>query len=111
VVCGTSDPSEVARLDVLDASFVMIAPDGHSWSADAVRSSIETAYGRRSMTIEIRAVAVDPSAPFGTYEEWQSFEGARTGRISTAVMAADRAMPNGLRWIHLHETWLPDARP
>ena len=108
---GTAEPSEISRLDVLDPSFVMIAPDGRSLTADAVVSSITAAFGRRSMAIEIRNVSVNRDAGFGTYEEWQTVEGAVTGRISTAVMAAAPDAPNGLRWIHLHETWLPDTRP
>ncbi len=108
---GTAAPSEINRLNVLDPSFVMIAPDGRSLSADAVRSSIVSIYGQRAMGIEIRNVTVNREGGFGTYEEWQTFEGAVTGRVSTAVMVPSPDAPNGLRWIHLHETWLPDARP
>jgi len=108
---GDCEPAEIARLDVLDPSFIMIAPDGRSLSGDAVRSSIDAALGLRPLTIEIRNVKVEPSAPFGTYEEWQTIEGTTSGRISTAVMASEPGAPNGLRWMHLHETWLPAALP
>lgn len=108
---GTAEPSEVDRLDVLDGSFHMVGPDGHVHNVDQVRSAIEDGYGRRTMQIEIRNVRVHPSAPTGTYEEWQTIDGEITGRISSAVMSGDPSTPNGLRWMHLHETWLPDARP
>lgn len=108
---GTADPAEIGRLDVLDDSFTMIAPDGRAHSARDVRSMIVAARGRRSMQIEIRNVSVLPSLPVGTYEEWQTINGKVTGRISTAVMRIDHSAPNGLRWTHLHETWLPDSRP
>ncbi|MCL1598588.1 MAG: hypothetical protein M3094_05355 [Actinomycetia bacterium] len=108
---GTADRAELARLDVLDDSFHMIGPDGRLQRVGEVSSAIENAYGRRSVLIEIRNVRVHPSAPVGTYEEWQTADGGLTGRISSAVMESDPLAPNGLRWMHLHETWLPDARP
>lgn len=98
-------------MDVLADSFVMIGPDGRSSDAEQVRAFVEGAYGRRPTGFEIRNVAVRPDAPVGTYEEWQTVDGVATGRISTAVMVPDPGMPNGLRWVHLHETWLPDLRP
>jgi len=108
---GVADRRELARLDVLADSFVMIGPDGRESDVQQVRASIEAAYGRRPTTFRIRNVAVRPNAPVGIYEEWQTAEGITTARISTAVMAPAADMPNGLRWTHLHETWLPDARP
>jgi hypothetical protein len=108
---GTAERAELSRLDVLDGSFHMIGSDGRLQSVGEIRSAIESAFGRRSMLIEIRNVWVHPTAPIGTYEEWQTTGGEVTGRISSAVMKSDRSAPNGLRWMHLHETWLPDARP
>jgi len=102
---------ERVRLDVLDESFVMITPEGRSVPCETVRSVIEAAYGRGPMTIEIRNAAVHPTAAFGTYEEWHTDGGVETGRVSTAVMGSDLAAPNGLRWLHLQETWLPATRP
>lgn len=107
---GTAERDEFERLDVLDDSFRMIGPDGQTRSVEEIRSSIEDARGRRPMRIEIRNVWVHPSAPIGMYEEWQTMDGEVTGRSSSAVMSIDPSAPNGLRWIHLHETWLPDAR-
>jgi hypothetical protein len=109
--CGAADPREIIRLDVLADSFVMIGPDGREFDVQMVRASVEAAYGSRSTKFNIRNVAVRPNAPIGTYEEWQTAEGITTARISTAVMMPAVDTPNGLRWLHLHETWLPDARP
>lgn len=108
---GVADPSEIERLDVLDDSFHMVDPGGRQHTVDQVRSAIEDAYGRRSVQIEIRNIDIHPSAPIGTYEEWQTMDDEVTGRISSAVMTVDRSAPNGLRWMHLHETWLSEARP
>jgi hypothetical protein len=108
---GTAEPAELERLDVLDDSFRMVGPDGRLQTIDEIRSAIADAHGRRPMCIEIRNVWVHPFAPVGMYEEWQTTDGEVTGRSSSAVMVNDRSAPNGLRWIHLHETWLPDTRP
>ncbi|MEA3501998.1 MAG: hypothetical protein U9R47_04430 [Actinomycetota bacterium] len=107
---GTAEPAELDRLDVLDDTFRMVGPDGRLQTVGEIRSAIEKAYGRRSVRIEIRNVWVHPSAPVGMYEEWQTADGEVTGRSSSAVMSIDRSAPNGLRWMHLQETWLPDAR-
>lgn len=108
---GTADPEELERLDVLGDTFQMVAPDGRLQACNEVRSAIELAFGRRPMQIEIRNVRVHPIAPVGVYEEWQTIDGHVTGRVSSAVMGNNPSAPNGLLWLHLHETWLPDARP
>ena len=46
-----------------------------------------------------------------TYREWQTNTGT-TGditslRLSTAVLCAAPGTPNGVAWLHVHETWLP----
>jgi len=49
----------------------------------------------------------------GTY--WELQQGAKAsaptnGRISTPLLELDAsARPNGVRWLRLHETWLPEA--
>lgn len=41
-----------------------------------------------------------------TYEEWQEMEGVKRGRISSALMETNEDTPNGVHWLHLHETWI-----
>ena len=36
-------------------------------------------------------------------------DGTITGRVSTAVFRERADTPNGLAWLHVHETWLPPA--
>ncbi len=44
-----------------------------------------------------------------TYEEWQSGEEKKDDRISTVVFCrVPEAAPNGLRWLHVHETWVSE---
>lgn len=108
---GTAALSEFSRLDVLAETFLMIGPDGRTADVVEVREMIRASYGLRPIDFTIKNVSVRPDAPIGTYEEWQTDSGIITGRFSTAVMVPSRHQPNGLQWVHLHETWLPDARP
>ena len=67
--------------------------------------------------ISIRAVRQTPlpadSAHLVTYEEWQrnalQSKPQDNGRLSSAVFVNDEDAPNGIKWFHVHETWLPDA--
>ena len=108
---GTAALSEFSRLDALADSFVMIGPDGRTANAGTVREMIRASFALRPIDFTIQNVFVRPDAPVGTYEEWQTDSGVTTGRLSTAVMTPAPHHPNGLQWVHLHETWLPDARP
>lgn len=42
-----------------------------------------------------------------TYEEWQQRGNQRRGRLSSALLRQRAGTPNGLEWLHVHETWLP----
>lgn len=45
---------------------------------------------------------------FVSYTEWQQRPGkAPRGRLCSALLVRDSRAPRGLRWIHVHETWLP----
>jgi hypothetical protein len=46
-----------------------------------------------------------------TYEEWQESGDQTTARLSTALFRDKPDAPNGLEWLHVHETWLPDRAP
>jgi hypothetical protein len=46
-----------------------------------------------------------------TYEEWQQSGDQTTARLSTALFRDKPDAPNGLEWLHVHETWLPDRAP
>ena len=42
------------------------------------------------------------------YEEWQDSGDGPRGRLSTALLKTQENSPNGLEWLHVHETWLPE---
>ena len=67
--------------------------------------------------ISIRAIQQQPlvsdSVYLVNYQEWQrnarQSKPENNGRLSSAVFLADKDAPNGIKWFHVHETWLPDS--
>ena len=106
---GDSDAT-IGRLETaLDQRFVMISPNGARIDRADVISAVEAGHGSRPITIRIKQPDVSwVHDDFGlaTYEEWQESDSDTTGRVSTALFRADPAAPNGVVWMHLHETWI-----
>jgi hypothetical protein len=103
---------------VLADDFRLIHPSGSWRTREEILSGLRRGHGRRpGLTIEIRNAHVLRTGPercLATYEEWQHGPDATDGRLSTVVFrrTADRDLPNGLLWEHVHETWMqapPDA--
>ena len=46
-----------------------------------------------------------------TYEEWHRRRGEESARLSTALFRRAEATPCGVKWLHVHETWLPGRAP
>lgn len=110
------DDASFARLGrALAEDFTMITPDGATIGRAQVLGGLRTMHGAHGgsnppFRIEIREARARPlgaDACLVTYEEWQTLEGAVRRRASTAVLARRADAPDGLRWLHVHETWLP----
>jgi hypothetical protein len=41
-----------------------------------------------------------------SYEEWQEIDGMVTTRLSSVLFKQVGIHPNGLLWLHVHETWV-----
>ena len=106
---GTDDA--FARFDgVLDPGFEMVAPSGATLDRSAVLTMVHGAHGAMPhMRIWIQAhrslVSAGDTA-LVTYEEWQERDGETKARVSTGLFRAAPAAPNGVCWIHVHETWM-----
>ena len=103
-----------ARVEgVLAPGFMMIAPDGRVFGREALLESVRAQHASRVppevFEIRIRDYAGRSvgEVVIATYEEWQRSADGDVGRQSTAVFEASASAPNGLRWLHVHETWLP----
>lgn len=100
--------------DVLDDGFVLVSPEGEIYDCDTLLSGLRDRHGHHGpasdFTIWTRSAQLrhaDETMAVVTYEEWQRRNGKERGRFSTAVFARDPRGPHGLRWLHVHETWLP----
>ncbi|MER5318151.1 hypothetical protein [Streptosporangium roseum] len=95
--------------------FTLSGPDGSSLTRDQVLAWIEAEHGRTpGIGIRIREmelVAAEGPLLVAAYQEWQRGTGADRDRRATAVFLRDPAAPHGLRWRHLHETWMPETPP
>lgn len=103
------DDEFVARLG---ADFTIIMPSGIELNYETLSSAMRQSFGKNpGFRIEIRNVRLihaTESTAIARYEEWQrkEQEGAESGsgRVSTVVFSRE----DRLKWLHVHETWLPE---
>lgn len=110
---GSLDPGSFSRVeDALAPGFAMIGPDGVRRAREPLLDRIRRSRGSRPrLRIRIRDVTVvHPGEDhcLVTYEEWQDDPEGSAGRISTALFRREDAAPEGVQWVHLHETWIPE---
>ncbi|WP_165367459.1 DUF4440 domain-containing protein [Phytoactinopolyspora endophytica] len=97
--------------DVLAPAFTMVDPDGALVDRERVLEAVQAAHGTEP-TIEIRIhdialVAADAETVVATYrEEHRGATSGRSQRQATATFIREHRAPHGLRWRHLHETWV-----
>lgn len=101
--------------DVLAEGFHMVSPDGEVIGRGEILSALRAAHGSKVADFVIRTDECrfrSGSRRLGvvTYEEWQEEGGTRRGRIATAVLQDRADAPNGVEWVHVHQTWLPANR-
>ncbi|MFW2381140.1 MAG: DUF4440 domain-containing protein [Acidimicrobiales bacterium] len=97
---------------VLAKDFTMIPPSGETVERADLIAGLKKAHGAVELSIEIRNPIVRWSGAEGllvSYEEWQHTPDKMNGRQSTALFVSDADAPNGLRWVHVQETWMPDS--
>jgi len=111
---GTAPDTDAAfsRFAVaLAPGFTMVVPGGGTVTRNDVLEAVRTAHGSGTTTIWIKNHVhrwSSADAALVGYEEWQTRDNATRGRASTALFVADPAGPNGVQWVHVHETWLPE---
>lgn len=100
--------------DTQAPEFVIITPGGELIQRERLLTQLRVAHGSRPgwrMWIENAELRfAQGGLIIASYEEWQRHaEGTVTGRLSSVVFREQPGTPNGLVWLHVHETWLPDA--
>lgn len=116
--CPSSDAEFETSFTVrFDPDFELIQPAGLVLSLTDLGEAVRGGHGSNpEFRIEIRNVRVHrqhAELVLATYEEWQRNAKASTppnnGRIATVLFQSVDA-PRQLRWLHVHETWLPSER-
>jgi hypothetical protein len=108
--CPNTDAAFERLRCALASDFRLIHPSGRWTTREDILTGLCDGHGRQpSLTIDIRDVrlrqATDELA-VATYEEWQETGASTDGRLSTVAFRREVDAPNGLRWLHVHETWL-----
>jgi hypothetical protein len=112
-VLPETDATWSAFEDTLAPGFHLVAPHGVAIPRDQLLAGIRSMHGKHAgagFKIWIEDFAcryVGAETVVATYEEWQDQGGEVRGRLSTVVFERNPAMPNHVRWLHVHETWLP----
>lgn len=101
--------------NVFAPEFLIVSPRGSATARGQLIIELEGAHGARPgfeiwiENYQCRRVLGDLCLV--TYEEWQRLNGETTGRLSSALFRRQDAAPNGVEWLHVHETWLPGKAP
>jgi hypothetical protein len=118
--CENSDVYFDTRLrNRLAPDFCIVMPGGRMLRGAALLADMRQAHGANLRfrinirNVEVRSLGEDGKLILATYEEWQknalNSKPPNNARISSALLKRDDAAPNGLIWVHVHETWLPGA--
>ncbi len=94
---------------VLADHFTMVPPSGETVHRADLIAGLKMAKGAVQLDIEIRNPTIRWEGADGllvSYEEWQTTTEKSNGRQSTVLFVPDADAPNGLKWVHVHETWI-----
>ena len=113
------DDKSFARFSsVMDDTFRIVSPAGTMTPIPALSKGLRGAHGAwdkggapvgRIWIENVDVRLLSDTLALVTYEEWQEQAQPAKGRQSTALFEVDVNTPNGVRWLHVHETWLPPS--
>lgn len=110
---GEREPGAFGRLDAaLAEDFQMVVPSGRRLERRDVVSGLRGERGQfPSLEIRIEEPTLRAAGDgwrLAVYRERQRTEDGETLRVSTVLFREDPDGPNGLRWVHVHETWVDE---
>lgn len=95
---------------VLEPDFTMIGPTGDVSDRGQVIDAVRAGHGHTSsLSIAIsdaELLAERPGLVVARYVETHHLADRSNHRITTVAFTARDDMPNGVAWLHAHETWL-----
>jgi len=102
-------------MDRFATDFILIPPAGTALSLDELATAVRRGHGSNpAFRIGIRNVAIRQVLGrhvLATYEEWQQHAQASSPAENARIASVLLAMSTPLKWLHLHETRLPDTDP
>ena len=103
--------------DVMADGLTMISPEGavtgRADLLEALRNAHGACVGGGSISIRVANIQQHQRSDglcLVTYEEWQNKGSGDQGRISSALFRTRPGAPNGVEWLHVHETWMSGGR-
>lgn len=110
-----SDEAFARFESVLAPRFTLVDPAGEVLDRSTVVEGVRGGHGRSTgedLSIRIEKATVRHRSRAGclvTYEEWHDAPTTSRGRLSSVLLVPRSGAPNGVEWLHLHETWLPGS--
>jgi hypothetical protein len=106
----TQTDESFSRMDeVMGDEFVIVMPRGVKVDRGPLLKGLFDAHGAqpgiRIWIENIRLHADNGPLIIVEYEEWQQTDEETVSRYSTAVFRIKEDTPNGIEWVHVHETW------
>ena len=99
--------------DVMAPDFEMVSPNGRSVPITFLQPALRHRYNSwqngRIWIENVRVHWQKGDLLLVVYEEWQSVDGEENGRLSSVLFQQQPNLPNGLLWLYVHETWLPNS--
>jgi hypothetical protein len=101
--------------DVLAEGFQFISRAGATVEREELLERLRGIHGQcrepgppfRIRIEELASRSVGDGFQLATYEEWHDWGNYSEGRLSTALFRRKEGVPNGVEWLHVHETALP----
>ena len=111
---GKIEPGPMERFEsVLDEGFTIIVSDGAIMNRDDIVGYVRDSHAQRpSFRIWTENVILRHhigEVMLVSYEEWQTINDTTTCRTSTVAFKEDATLPNGVRWLYVHESGLKEV--
>lgn len=100
--------------ETLAPEFEIVTPEGERLDREELLDGMREGHGSQATSVppfeirvdDVTGRVIEEEICVVTYDERQRSDGEESVRTSTAVFCRDDDAPNGVAWLHLHETWV-----